>query len=500
MAAFDIPAEFRDKFGGAVKFDVRQLYPQTAAVSGVRPGVSGAASGQTTFQWQDGTLWWVPALSYFVIRGHFLDGSGNALARPPTGQLGYADNWPSTLFQQVQFFIDSQSLELLQNPPQSDTALAYSTVDKTYLKSFASASGLGEALQTRVLNSGQFGTSAVGATNYNEVVATWRPSLSIFDCAKGLPPGSQFRVDFSWSSTAEQNMIESIASKIAGTDYTFTIDEFTFYKATIAPAITTPLPSHGLIELQPVQVNLYPLTGGTTLQVQVPLPATANRMLICIQDNNSANNLGAGQNGLKPITDFNVGFSSGASDQAAFIQNLYVNFPELGYQYPNPTYTFTAPNAAAAKSGFERAYQDWILNTKGASGGYEGSVPFGSADQGVGTQIVAPLLTGGGPVVQAGNPDNDQQFLIFTAGTGATTYTATSAARTAMYGWLGRKAILCAPIVRPEGTVVSTAQLYLQMSASVTSVNVYVIMSYDLALAIEKGGDGKYHYQIVRGV
>jgi hypothetical protein len=500
-SVFELPQQFRLVNGGAQKYDIRQQFPLTSAISGQRPGVTGPAVGLTTFQWQDSNDWWIPSLSYFVLRGHFLDGSGNALARPPTGVIGYADNWPALLWSQIQMFCNSQTVELLQNSAQADTAVAYSSVDRTFLKTTATASGMGEALQKRILNSAQFGTAGVGASNYNEVTATWRPALSLFDCSEALPPGAQFRIDFSWALGGEQAMIESaIGAKLAGTDYTFTLDELTMYRATVAPdPLLVELPMQGLVEMNPVQVNTYQLTGGTSLQINSPMPSTCNRVLIAFQDNNSANNLAHGQNGLKPLSNFALRFSNGASDLASTIQNLYCSFTDLGYQAPNPTYAFTSLASAGARSGFERAYQDWVSICRGSSGGYEGSLPFGNADTGVGAQVNAPLLTGGGPIIQAGDPDNDQQFAIWTNGAGASTYTATSAAATSLYGWLGRMPIFAFPVVRPAGKLVSTMTVSLQLTSAVTSIQMFVIMSYSAALAVDRRPDGKYDYQVVRG-
>jgi hypothetical protein len=504
MASFELAQQFRDKNGGALRYDMRQMFPQTSAISGQRPGVTAPATGITTFQWTDDSQHWVPALSYFNVRGHFLDGvDGDALARPPVGRIGAADNWVACLFSQIQIFCNSQSIELLQNSPQADTAALYSSVDRTWLKSFGSASGVGEGLQTRILNSAQFGTAAVGATNYNELVATWRPALSVMDCPSALPPGPQWRVDFTWSSTAEQNLVESIAVATAGTHFVFVLDELTFFKCTIVPDLSVvDLPVRGLIELNPVQVNTYPLTGGTTLQVNVPMPATCERLLICFQDNNSANALAAGQNGQKPLTSFAAGFSSGATDLASYIQQLYVSFPELGYQAPNPTYNLTALNAAGAKSGWERAYQDWIAICKGASGGYEGSISFGTADEGIGAAILAPNDTGA-PVLTMGNPaDNDQQIWLADGTAGATGLLATTGARTAKYGWLGRcpGPIFAFPVIRPSDKIVTSCNVNLQLSAAATSINMFVIMSYSMALAVEREASGRYHYEVVRGV
>jgi len=501
MSAFELPEEPRLLNSGAVKFDIRQMLPRTSAISGTRPGVSGATQGITTFDWTDEQLHWIPALSYFTLRGHFLDGSGNALARPPTGTIAVVDNWCAVLFQQIQLFMNSTSVELLNNPAQADTALLYSSVDRTWLKSFGSSSGVGDGLQTRMLNAAQFGTAQFGtASNYNELVATWRPSLSIFDCASAIPPGAQMRIDFSYSNTAEQNMIESAASKIAGTDYTFILDEFTFYKASVMPDPETPLPTRGLIELNPVQVNSFALSGGNTLQQTVPLPATCNRILVGIQDNNTANNLAAGQNGLKPITSFAAAVSNGASDFASYISQLYINFPDLGVQAPNPTYSFTAGSSAGSKSGWERAYQDFITVCRGDSGGYEGSVPMGSYDSAIGTQINTPLQTVT-PVVQAGDPNNDQQFAYWSTGTGAVAATAYS--QFARWGWLGRcpGPIFAFPCVRPKDRTVSNATINLVLSGNATSCNVFIISSYSMGIAVEKDpSTGRYSHMVLRGL
>lgn len=505
MSLFEIQEQPRSINGGAVRYDIRQLYPVSAAITNARPGVNGAATGITTFQWNDDVNYWIPAASYFTIRGHFLDGSGNALARPPLGPastatpVAYVDNWPSVLFQQIQAFCNSSSLELLQNPPQADTALLYSSVDRTWLKSFASASGVGEGFQTRALNSAQFGTAAVGTTNYNEVVATWRPSISLFDCAEAIPPGAQWRVDFSWSNTAEQNMIESLASNVVVTDFTFTIDEFTFYKATVVPDPMLELPTRGIIELNPVQVNVYPLTGTNQLQVNVPLKNTTHRVLVACQDNNTANSLACGQNGLKPITSFGAAFSSGATDFTAYISNLYMSFPELGYQAPNPTYSLTAGSAAGSKSEWARAYADWITICKGSTGGYEGSVPFGAFDTGIGTAILRPLETVT-PVMQVGDPNNDQQYWNVSTATAAVA--ATVGAQFARWGWLGRcpGPIFAFPVIRPPDKMITNANMQLTLSASATSVNVFVISSYSKILMIQKDEMGRNRFDLLDGL
>ena len=501
MASFELADGPRQQNGGAVRIDTRQIYPQTSAISGQRVGVAAPCTGLTQFNFTDDALWWVPSLSYFSLRGHFLDGSGNSLSR--ASGISYVDDWPSVLFSQISCLVNSQTIELLQNPAQSDAALCYSSCDKTWLQSFGTAGGIGEALTTRQLNSSQFGTAAVGATNYNEVVATWRPSLSLFDVCHGIPPGAQWRFDFSWSTQAEQNMVQSMASKIAGTDFTFTLDEFTFYKATIVPDVSIPRPMGGFISLEPVQVNQYTMTSGTG-QFNVPLPATCDRMLIVFQDSNQANNLAAGQNGLKPITSFAAGFSSGATDFAATLQSLYVSFPELGIQAPNPVYQFTALGSAASKSDYQRAYADWCATCRGSSGGYEGSIPFGTADAGIGAAVVAVIKTVGPNVVtdallDFGDPNNYEQNWYSQNGVGALP-AATYGNQTARWGWMGSKTIFAVPCIRPPDKLVTNANLSVQIAGSPTSVTITVIMSYSMGLACELDSNGRYQFEILRGL
>ena len=513
MASFELADGPRQVNGGCSRVLTQQLYPQTSAISGTRPGVSGASTGLTTFQWSDDVNWWVPSLSYFNVRGHFLnfDGSTGLLY---TGSLGYCDNWVPTWFSQIQYLLNSQTVELLQNPPQSDTALVYSACDLTWLRSYGTSSGLGEALQTRIWNSACDGIGTGAATaNANEVVACWRPSLSIFDVAHGIPPGGQHRIDLSWSNIAEQLMIQSFGTKLAGTDYRFIVDEFTFYKTSITPDVSIPRPMGGYIELHPVQCNQYPINGNSTLQVNVPLPATCERMLIVLQDNNAASNFAAGQNGLKPITSFVPAVSTGSGDFLAFIQNFYVSFPELQYQYPNPTYSFTGGITASTRAEYQRAYQDWITTCRGASGGYEGSIPFGTYDSSIGAFIVAPNATGGA-VYNPGNIDNYNQGVINTGatalvsgGTGQTVHnqndlaiTVGTAAQTSRFGWVGDKFILAVPVIRPPDRLVTNANLYMQFSNAPVSATLTIIMSYSMGLACESDPNGRYQFEILRGL
>lgn len=492
---FDLADQPRDINGGADSLTYTQMFPQTSAIGGTRPGVSGASTGVTTFQHQDSSRWWVPSQSYYVIRGHFLDGAGNALARD--SGISYCDNWVSALFSQIQYFVDSKSVELLQNLPVADTAMLYSTADRSYLKSFASASGVGESLVTRQLNSAQFGTAAVSPTNYNEVVATWRPACSLFDTPGALPPGGLWRCDFSWAANGEQEMIQStLGPAIAGVDFVFVLDEFTMYCCTVMPDPEILLPESGIVELSPYASNIYMLTGGNTLQANIPLQASTNRILICFQDNNVVNNLAAGQNGLKPVTQFTAAMSNGGADFSSYIQTMYISLPALGVQQPNPSYGLSAGDAAGAKSGWSRAYADWVNCCRGSSGGYEGSIPFGAYDSGIGAAVLEPLaLT---PVMQVGDPSNSGQAWLVSA-TGGAGAGATAANQTARHGWLGSP-IFGFPIVRPPGVGVNTANLNVTFSGNVTSGLIHVISLYSMALVVTRQQNGQYKYDIVRDV
>lgn len=446
-------------------------------------------------------------MSYFDVRGRFLDGSGNALSR--TSGIAYADNWVSTLFSQITVQCNGETVELLNACPQSDTSLLYSSVTKSYLKSFGSAMGVGEAFTTRILKS----AGIAAGTTPNSVTASWRPCLSLFDTASGLPPGPQWTISFSWSPTAEQNMIESVASAIAGTNYTFTLDEFTLYCCTLTPDESVPLPMQCFVELNPVAVNQYTVSTTSAVQLQVPLPASANRMLVVCQDNSTA--AGAGKNnvstaggfiGTKALTSFAGAFSDGTNDLSSFITQFYVSLSELGVNVPNPAYNFTAGTTLGSCSGagWERAFSDWCIGSQGNSGGYEGSVSLGNMDTTVGAVISYIHDTVASSVVNQGDPNNDQVAWLLGHGTSAPSSTVqTTYSKSAGWGYLGRVPgpILLVPIIRPPGVSVSNAALTMQLSSTATSVNIFCIISHSMGLeASYDESRGVYEYRVVRGL
>lgn len=109
MSMFELADGPRPVNGGSCRMQTVQLFPSTAAVNGTRPGVSGATAGQTTWLFTEDSYWWVPSLSYFAISGHFVR-AATGLALPATTSLGYCDNWVATMFQQIQYQLNSQTV------------------------------------------------------------------------------------------------------------------------------------------------------------------------------------------------------------------------------------------------------------------------------------------------------------------------------------------------------------------------------------------------------
>lgn len=485
MAAFELATVPRDLNAGVQTFDVRTVLP-TQSVTSARAGTF-----QTTiFEWKDTAAWWCPSQSYFNIRGHFTDTSGNALAR--TSGIAYCDNWVSTLFSRIDLDCNGKTIESVQNVAQADTMNLYSTADKTYLESFGSACGAGEAYTTRKLNSAQFGTASVSSSNYNEVVATWRPPCGVFNIPTGIPPGATWRVTFTWNRSCEQNVIQSDSSKIAGTDYYFYVDEFYMSYETIQPSPNVPMPEEAVIDINSIQCNLYSATTANST-FNCTIPSRTTRVLVGFQDNNVANNLAAGQNGLKPFTAFTLAGSVSSTDYSGYLTNIYGSFIELGYTFPQTQYNFTAGSSAGAKTDLQRAYADWINVTRGCSGGYEGSVPFGCYDAGIGAAILQPLSSTPGPNMLIGDPNNpDQSWIVSnTSGAGSASTLANQTART---GWLGKVPIFAMPVVVPEGRQVTKFNLYCSFSSSITAVNAYVVAMYGNTLLCRHAGNGVYLY------
>jgi len=206
MAAFHLDQEFESINGGAARYDVSQMYPVSGNIASADVG-TGAASGLTTFQWQDSTGWWSPQNSYFLLQLQFTAGGTNgipgSLGTSPTNNVTYCDNFVHTLFTQIQSQIDSRPLDTVNTPHIIDTALTYSKAHNNFLKTWGSLTRVGEPLATRIKNvkvTSTANTLAGGGTN-GLIDVVFRPPISLFDC-KVLPPGAQFRVDFNWASSA----------------------------------------------------------------------------------------------------------------------------------------------------------------------------------------------------------------------------------------------------------------------------------------------------------
>lgn len=489
MSVFEIPQSLSSLNFGTDSMLTQELLPVSSAVVNSRPGY-GVASGLTQWQFRETSQWFSPALSYFELRGHFTDLSGNAL--PKSAGIGYTRNWWSTLFSQLELLVNGHSIEVITNNVLVDTVNIINGAKHGYLKSFASAYGW-EPLMDRIANSSSYGTAAPSSSNYNTVVATFKPSLSIFNLAS-IPCGAEIKLNFTWNPNGEQAMIESLTSKIAGVDYIFVIDKFVFQKCSLRPDPALSIPPSGKYDLSPIMVNQYPITQTNQAQFNVSVPGMTNRLTLVFQDNNLANSFAVGQNGLNAITKFRPVFSSGASNFVACLSQIWVQLPELGGgTYPSPVYSMVFNDRAS----FGRLYSDFQLTSQGNIEGNEGAIPFGNFDTGIGAEIIAPNATPAA-VYNPGDRANDDRAIIYT--TAASALTSQTYNQTALYGFLGSSFVVNIPVLRPQNRPITTAIVNVQFNTTVTSVQMSVLSSYSQCLAVANMGSGTYDFKLMTGV
>jgi len=503
---FELPEQLESINFGVNRYDMVQMYPTTGAINGATVG-TGAASGLSTFQWQDSVNWWSPNQSYFHMQLTFIN---NAVTPIPTRPLTYCDNFIMTLFTQIQSYIDSRPLDVVNVPHIIDTALTYSNAKQNFIKTWGSLTRIGEALSTRLRNV---------QTNGGVVEVVFRPPLSIFD-AKLLPPGAQFRIDYNWAANgllAFESVFRSVGwgATAVTTDVSITVNSFSFYKATVQPSPMVSLPQKGVVDLMPSSINQYFLNGTNAIRQNLTFPGTTNRVLICCQDVNTAavtttppvNLITGVGSGYQPATSFtavftNVGTANPNFTNTVQINQLYLSIPEIASTQPQPIYNFN--NGVV---DFMRAYSDFCHITQGTKNQDEGSVPFGNFYPTNGTTIISIDTDVGSsgtvletPFFQQGDLNNPQQYLYMTSG--ATPADPDTYNQTARWGWLGRcpGPIFAFPIVRPENKPISTGTLNLTTSGNVQNASISVIATYSMAIVVELQPNGQYRYSLIEGV
>ena len=511
MSIYDLPNELPSINGAASRYECVQIVPTSGNLNSVVLG-TGNATGLSSFIWNDSVLWWSPCLSYWRMRVQFTKANATPLL---TDYTAYADNFISLMFQNIKSHCNSRQIDMIDFPHIVDTVMTYSNSKKTFLDSYGSVTHVGEGFQTRLVNT---------CSNGGVVEVCFRPPLALMQC-KNLPPGAQWKIDFSWAQN-QAALFESLVGDVAtstasvptGQQFQVKILDFSFFKATTQPSPMVELPQQAVLDLNPAIVNQYFLNqGGNSLRQTLTLPSTTNTIYVTLQDTNStalATPVLAGTTttpgvgtGYNPQTSFAYAVSSGSTSSAnlyaAVLQNLYLNLPELGIQIPNPTYQFTG----ASGNEWQRAYMDFINISQGTNTASEGSIPLGTYDISAGCAITS--LNAGALLAQAGNPLNKDQASIFTTAAtispmGATAFApgATTFNQSARFGWLGRcpGPIFGFQCVRPENKAVTTGTLNATFSAAVVNCVFNVICVYSMALQLNHLGGGLYSYNLLEGV
>ena len=421
------------------------------------------------------------------------------------------------MFTDQKSYINSRQIDVITFPHVVDSVMSYANSKKTFMDSYGSVSHMGESFQTRLINT---------CTNGGVVEVCFRPALALLAC-KTLLPGPQFKLEFTFSNN-QASLFESLVGNVATStaavpgaqEYQVKILDFSFFKANSLPSPMVPLPQSAVLDLNVANVFQYFLNqNANNLRQNVTLPPTTNTVYVCLQDYNSANlttppitgapaQLGIGT-GYNPQTSFAYAVSNASNDisnaYATVLQTLYIHYPELGVQIPNPTYSFTG----ATGNDWQRAYMDFINVTQGTSALNEGCVPLGSYSTTAGASITyLDPTTPANSILQAGNPSNPEQAIISTKALlspfGVTPFapTLTTFNQSSRWGWLGKNPgpIFAFPCIRPENRAVSSAQLNATFTGTVVNCAFNVVCVYSLALSLTALGNGQYEYHLLEGV
>jgi len=456
-------------------------------------------------------------MSYFLIR--FKIGVFNAtpsFVDLTTQELTYVDNFASTLFDRVTTKIDSNEVDNMDNLGVIDTALHYSNCRHNFLKTFGSLTRIGEPLMQRLQN--------VKGTQSIECV--FRPCCSLFD-TQLLPPGAQFQFQFNWATNA-LNCLEYITPTLASapvigkasTNFNLRIDQFVFYKATLVPSPEHPLPDKGIIELTPSTISQTQVSGSSTVTHTFTVPGNTNRLMVVMRDvsmtyatsNADGYPVGAGD-ARNPSTSWTLTPSSQLTSSAttAKLTKLTVNLPEIGQRLPDPTYT---PSWTSYEE-LLRMYADFVNTTQGTRNKSEGSIPFGRpvcgpveiVDISIAADTAVMKLTNTTSLATTGDSHNIDQYKLYrfqaveyVAGPPRAPVLATLATDylyTAINGWCRRPTIVF-PIVRPGNKHIGDVVLDASWDKPFAALEISIISTYSMALAVEHIGGGIYKYDLLQ--
>jgi hypothetical protein len=476
--------------------DRTQIYPISGNVSNSYVGQDNAK--MTIFTFSESANWWCPEDSYFSMQLQFVKiGTGKI---PAEDLVTYCDNFVSTLFSQIQTLVGSQPLDTITVPSTIDQVLTYSNSHKNFLDTWGSNSRIGEPLSTRLANV---------TNNDGKVDVNFRPPVSILDC-KCLPPGPQIQFTFTFAPSAILAFEALKAPITVGTNagnYNIRVNSFSFYKASVSPSPFVSLPSKGVIDLYPCQINQYPISNSGTLKTNISLPSTTNRVYVVFQDTNQVAGAGGGAsdtdppassgvgNGYTPYTSFTTKFTTNSTGTGAgaYLNQFWLDFPEIGLTYPKPIYNFDADGVDLL-----RAYQEWCTISQGVTN-YQGSLPFGQREK---TPITITYLpdTYADRVITSGNKNNPQEYYINTESVLVPVPVKYSYSQTSLYGWSGKLPIFAFELVRPDDKKVSVGTLNAVFSGTPSNVTASVISCYSMAIAVEKQMTGLYSYTLVQGV
>lgn len=534
MSVFDLDTAIPSNTGGAADVSYVRVVPEGGSVAQQSGQFIGSGLGTTTFN-IPASKWYSPAMSNFVLT--------IAVGRVASGVLttvgaddyvALCDNFIDTFFTQIQTNLNSSTLESIMFPHIVSTSTQYANATKNYNSTLGSMTGVGMPFMTRYKQ--LLSNNGVGPTI---IEVEFRPPAGFWNIHK-LPPGIQSQTIFNWSTDPQCFECPLFNINMGTTDnmYNIQVQQFVLNLATLAPAPGVPLPQEGLITLTSATVIRNNVSNSNELNVPVTAPAACNRIMVALQDTNTAgfasgwavDNAAApvtikysAASGPFPATSFANAFSPQGATTLALarsvaLQRIQVQAGSRAIM-PSPVYNFQG-----GERDKKRAFADFCTITQGSGKADTGALAYGNDNLDVGIPLfVLDSTTLNQSVINEGdenaievpkikrkapghswstptipNSSYATPITITPAATGGVTNNNSASFKfSSLTGWIGKYPVFPFDVVRLPGEECGTIQLNVAFASgtSVASVAAYTVMLFDMAIKVARKPDGQYDAQ-----
>jgi hypothetical protein len=309
--------------------------------------------GEQVYTWSvNGSKWWVPSRTHFVIRVTLEGGDGSLLGSgldcaPTSGML-------ATLFQAIEFKMGGKSVQRIAlNLPQIDALLHRTTKSGTYLSSLGEADDFWAESWTVRKAEVEAEVEDGSGRSAKQFDLIYRPSFALFHDDEGtaIPAGSEFQIILT-PQPQSQYKLGVVESLIAGGDqpvlpadnntgYAFIVDRCELYVATIdGPEFNS---GSYVLALTNIEAQITKVQTASLSQYTFSVSPNTKALCVAYQDTRL-------QDGRIPRTKFVVAGTVGAghdprkvsNNRALQINRLFVSYDGVNRPQPDADMSYVA--------------------------------------------------------------------------------------------------------------------------------------------------------------